>query len=182
MPLSVTGGLLWVRTNALRLIFPLTLPWIPLFLSAEYFYNLTPEGEWLHKILESVLIPGALVVSILVSMLMYRLWPAFLRVDSKVTVWFVLKKTLVHTVVVYFILTIATVLVSLLLDPSWESKDVQHIPYVFFAVIFYPPLLTPVFVIIAIWRSILQKTRACNPNVVQAHAGSSNMDSQGSSN
>jgi len=150
----------WVWKNALRVLFPFTLPWIPLFFSAEYFYNVIPEGKWFHDLIEILLIPAALVVSMLFSVMLYRLWPAFLRVDGKVTIWFIVKKLLVNTLLVFVVLTVITVLVSLFVDPPpWKSDNPQYIPIVFFAIVFYPPLLTPMFVLIAMWRSILLKDR-----------------------
>lgn len=70
-----------------------------------------------HNLIETFLVPGALAISILFSIILYRLWPVFLRVDGKVTIWFVLKKMLVNTLLVLITLTIVTVIASLLLDP-----------------------------------------------------------------
>jgi NADH:ubiquinone oxidoreductase subunit 6 (subunit J) len=150
----------WVGKNALRILFPFTLPWIPLFFSAEYFYNVIPEGKWFHDLIEILLIPAALVVSMLFSVMLYRFWPTFLRVEGKVTLWFIVKKLLVNTLLVFVVLTVVTVLVSLFADPPpWKSDNPQYIPIVFFTIVFYPPLLTPTFVLIAMWRSILLKDR-----------------------
>ncbi|HHD64412.1 MAG TPA: hypothetical protein ENK96_08650 [Desulfobulbaceae bacterium] len=150
----------WAWNNALRLLFPLTLPWVPLFLSADFFYNAVPEGRWLHSIIEDFLVPAFLVASIIFSILLYRLWPGFLRVQGRVSVWFIFTRIIVNTFLVYIILTVVTVLVSLLIDPPpWKSDNPQYIPMVFFTVFFYPPLFTPLFALIAIWRSILVKAR-----------------------
>ncbi|MBT8358712.1 MAG: hypothetical protein KJO61_13200 [Deltaproteobacteria bacterium] len=160
MTSSNTSLVSWVGKNALRILFPFTLPWIPLFFSAEYFYNVIPEGKWFHDLIEIFLIPAALVVSMLFSVMLYRLWPAFLRVEGKVTVWFIVKKLLVNSLLVFIVLTVVTVLVSLFADPPpWKSDNPQYIPIVFFTVVFYPPLLTPMFVLIAMWRSIVLKDR-----------------------
>ena len=148
----------WVRRHALRLLFPLTLPWVPLFLFANDFYNAMPEGSKFHNLIENLLVPAFLIVSVLLSILLYRLWPSFLRVPGRVSVRFLLIRIIVNTLLVYVALTIITILVSLLLDPPpWKSNNLQYIPLVFFAVVFYPPLLTPKVSLITIWRSILRK-------------------------
>lgn len=160
MQRSHSTALSWVRDNALRILFPLTLPWVPLFLSVDYFYKVMPEGSRLHNLIEYLLVAGFLVASIFFSILLYRLWPGFLRVSGGVSIWFVVTKIIVNTVFVYIALTVVTVLVSLVIDrPPWKSDNLQYIPYVFFAIVFYPPLLTPVFAVMAVWRSIVRKTR-----------------------
>lgn len=149
----------WVWKNIFRILFPFTLPWIPLFLGAEYLYDIAPEGSWLHNSIETLMVPGALVVSILLSIVLYRLWPSFLCVEGKITVWFAVKKIVVNTLLVFIVLIIATVVISLLIEPPpWKSDNPQYYPIVFFTVVFFPPLLTPIFALIAIWRSILLKT------------------------
>ncbi|NNK84541.1 MAG: hypothetical protein HKO91_03185, partial [Desulfobacterales bacterium] len=137
MTSSNTTLLSWVGKNALRILFPFTLPWIPLFFSAEYFYKVIPEGKEFHDLIEILLIPAALVVSILFSVILYRFWPAFLRVDGKVTVWFIVKKLLVNTLLVFILLTVVTALVSLFIDPPpWKSDNPQYIPIIFFTIVF----------------------------------------------
>ncbi len=151
--------LVWVGHNALRLLFPLTLPWVPLFLSADHLFKAMPEGSLFHGFLEHLLIPGALALSILFSLLLYRIWPGFLRIAQKVPFGFLITRTLINLILVYVILTVLTVAVSLLLDPPpWQSENPQYIPLVFFAVVFFPPTLTPTLAIIAIWRSIVKRT------------------------
>ena len=152
-------SLAWVGYNALRLLFPMTLPWVPLFLSADYLFKAMPEGTPLHGFLEHLLVPGGLALSVLFSMLLYRIWPGFLRISQKVPLGFLITRTLLNLVLVYVILTVVTLVVSLLLDPPpWQSENPQYIPLVFFAVVFYPPMLTPTLTIIAIWRSIVKRT------------------------
>ena len=149
----------WVGYNALRLLFPLTLPWVPLFLSADSLFKAMPEGTLLHGLLEHLLVPGALALCILLSILLYRTWPGFLRIPQKVPLGFLITRTLINLVLVYVILTVVTLAASLLLDPPpWQSENPQYIPLVFFAVVFYPPTLTPPLAIIAIWRSIVKRT------------------------
>lgn len=149
----------WAGENRFRILFPFTLPWIPLFYFAEYLYGLAPEGSVLHNLFESLIVPGALVVSALFSIALYRLWPSFLRVKGKVPVWFAVKKIVINTLLVFIALTVLTVLISLLIDPPpWESDNPQYIPMVFFAVVFFPPLLTPIFALIAIWGSIVRNS------------------------
>jgi len=49
------------------------------------------------------------------------------------------------------------ILVSLFIDPPpWKLDKPYYIPMIFFAVMFYPPVLTPMFALITIWRSILK--------------------------
>ena len=149
----------WLGYNALRLLFPLTLPWVPLFLSADPLFRAMPEGTLLHDLLEHLLVPGALALSILVAILMYRIWPGFLRIDQKVPIGFLISRTMINLILVYAVLTAVTLVLSLLLDPPpWQSENPQYIPLVFFAVVFYPPTLTPPLAIIAIWRSIVKRT------------------------
>ncbi len=118
-----------------------------------------PEGTLLHGLLEHLMVPGALALCILLSILLYRIWPAFLRIPQKVPIGFLLTRTLINLVLVYVILTVVTLVASLLLDPPpWQSENPQYIPLVFFAVVFFPPTLTPTLAIIAIWRSIVKQT------------------------
>ena len=148
----------WILRHSLRLLFPLTLPWIPLFLFANDIYNAVPEGHRYHTLIENLLVPAFLSFSVLLSIVLYRFGPGFLRVPGRVPVSFWVLRVIIHPLVIYILLTILTLFVSLLLDPPpWNSNNPQYIPLVFFAVVFYPPLLTPIVAFITIWRSILQK-------------------------
>ena len=103
----------WVLNNALRLFFPLTLPWAPLFLSADFFYSAVPERGWLHNIIEYLLVPGFLIASIIFSILLYRLWPGFLRVEGRVPILFVLKKIILRKKLYVLAIQIKMVLYTL---------------------------------------------------------------------
>lgn len=63
----------WVWEHLLRLIFPLTLPWAPLFLVATEFHRLVPEGSSVHDLSERLLVPAFLIASVILSVLLYRL-------------------------------------------------------------------------------------------------------------
>jgi hypothetical protein len=155
---SISATVSWSWRHALQGLFPLTLPWIPLFLFADHFYDAAPEGSRWHHVIEILLVPAFLFGGVLLSLLLYRLWPGFLRVPGRVPIWFLVTRILANTLIVYVVLTLLTVFVSLLIDPPpWKSDNLQYIPLVFFAVVFYPPLLTPIIALIAIWRSIIRK-------------------------
>lgn len=158
MTYSGSPDIPWILRHSLRLLFPFTLPWIPLFLFANDIYNAVPEGHRYHTWIENLLVPAFLTFSVLLSIILYRFWPSFLRVPGRIParVWVI--RILVHPPLIYILLTILTLPVSLLLDPPpWNSNNPQYIPLVFFAVVFYPPLLTPMVTLITIWRAILRK-------------------------
>ena len=95
----------------------------------------------------------------------------FLHIKGKVPIWFTIKKICINTFFVFIVLTVLTVLVSLLIDPPpWKSDNLQYIPIVFFTVVFFPPLLTPMFALIAIWRSISQKIRKFDEKEQHIHS------------
>ena len=146
------------RVNVLRLFFPLTLPWIPLFWAAESLSRNFPEGSSLHNVIEIFLVLGGLGVSIFLSLVIYRLLPEFLRIPKKVSLKIWLYTFITRSVIVYLGLLFLTFILFLVVDPPpWNSENPQYIPVVFFAIVFYPPLLAPPITIIVIWRSIMKK-------------------------
>lgn len=152
--------LTWLRQNSFRLLFPLTLPWIPLFLFANDLYSIVPDENRFHHVFENLLIPLSLLLSVFLSWLLYRGWPAFLLIPKKVSLRFLVTQVIFKTLFVYIFLTAITIVFSILLDPPpWKTDNLQYIPLVFFAVIFYPVLLTPPVAIVAIWRALLQEAR-----------------------
>jgi len=147
-----------IKRHALQALFPLTLPWVPLFFFAGDLYGAAPEGSLWHYLIENFLIPGVLAASILISLILYHIRPDFLRIPANVSVRFLVSRIIIHFLLVYLVLTVLVLFFSLLIDPPpWDSKSPQYIPLVFFAVIFYPPLLTPVIAIISIWKSACRK-------------------------
>lgn len=59
---------------------------------------------------------------------------------------------------VFLGLTLLVITVALLIDPPpWDSDNLQYIPLVFFATVFYPPMLTPAVTTVMIWRTIVKK-------------------------
>ncbi len=148
----------WLRENILKLSFPLTLPWIPLFWVADFLYRKFPEGNSLHNFIEILLVPGGLGISIFLSLVIYRLLPEFLSISQKVPLKLWLYALISRSVIVYLGLLLLTFILSLVVDPPpWNSENPQYIPLVFFTIVFYPPLLTPPIAIIVIWRSIMKK-------------------------
>ena len=148
----------WFRENVLELSFTLTLPWIPLFWTAEFLYRNFPADSSLHNVIDIFQFPGGLGVSILLSLVIYRFLPEFLLILQKMPLKFWLYTLISKSIIVYLGLLLLTFLLALVIDaPPWNSESPQYIPLVFFAILFYPPLLAPPIAIIDIWRSIMKK-------------------------
>ena len=149
-----------IKQHILQAIFPLTLPWFPLLLFANELTKALSEGGVLHNFSENLLISFSLAGSAFLCLILYRWRPGFLKIPKTVSFLFLLTRSIINTLGMYIIVTIIVALISLLLDPPpWKSDNVQYIPLIFFAIIFYPPVLTPSLAVISVWRSTLRKAK-----------------------
>ena len=149
-----------IKQHILQVLFPLTLPWFPLLLFANELTKALSEGNMLHNLSENLLISLSLAGSGFLCLILYRWRPGFLKVPKTVSFLFLLTRSIINTLGMYVVVTIIVALITLLLDPPpWKSDNVQYIPLIFFAIVFYPPVLTPSLAVISVWRSTVRQAK-----------------------
>jgi len=157
----------WFQQHLLRGLFVVALCWLtvvaPLLLFGDALFEIVTEGSFFHDILENWFMPIALLVGLVVSFLLFWVWSQLLKVPPETSLRFQLTRLLLYGVIVYVVLTVVVAVGSMIIDPPWrESDNLQHIPLVFYATLFYPPVLAPIVTVLVFWRMALRKTRVAS--------------------
>jgi hypothetical protein len=149
-------------------LFALALAWALLWLGfwvfGEQLEALNPlaEGYRLHALSEEYLPPLVFVLLAgVVTAIVVRFWPGFLRLPLSVTPLRVLLTLLLAVPIVALALVVALIAVSLAIEPPpWESDNLQYVPLVFWVAPLGTMALTPIISLVVAWWWIIQHSDA----------------------
>lgn len=147
----------------LRPVFVVTLTWTTVVLFARWIdfilsLNPLPEGLWLHGGVEVFMLLFVFTVVIYMSSSVFRIWPAFLRVQKKVSWRSLALRLILYGPVVFIIIGIVFFMIQWVFVIG--SEDPAHSQYglsAWFAGFFYSIALTPPVTVICGWLSVQKK-------------------------
>lgn len=150
---------LWVRSNALRILFALTLAWALLGLFMEEIFGWVPDAG--RGAIETALIAVVLLVCAGITAWIVRRRPTFLLAPAGISRQFWLTRSLVLPLFVGVLLAIVFGAVSYAeIRLRSNASDPQYGVSVAWAIVWYPAILTPVLSVVAIGRAAARRFRA----------------------